>query len=166
LPAGAAQDHRCIDRRNIAGLVWGEEERMRIFSTILLPIGGRAGSTAAQQRSPAGLQACNPTGLEVAKVLDTGVSDGTSPAMISESWFKLPPNAFTFLSSGRRRSGRNLLYAQDRASKRGGTGAGPACVGPRAFTIPASACGTSHQRRLVRTVDMGRQGGRAHNFTS
>lgn len=141
---------------------------MQIFSTILVSIVDWEGRTGAQQRSSAGFQACNPTGckLEVAKVLGTGVNDGTSPTVISEVWFKLPPNASIFLSSGRRQHDRNLLYAQDGVSKRGVTGAGPVSVGPRTFTIQANAHGTSHQRQLVSAVDMGRPSGRPDNFTS
>jgi hypothetical protein len=46
----------------------------------------REGRAGAQQRSSAGFQACNPTGckLEVAKGLDTGANDGTSPTVNSE----------------------------------------------------------------------------------
>ena len=96
---------------------------MQISSTILVSIVDREGRAGAQQRSSAGFQASNPTGgkLEVAKGLDTGANDGTSPTVNSEGWLRLPPNAFIFLSSGRRQHDRNLLYAQDGVSKRGVT---------------------------------------------
>jgi uncharacterized membrane protein len=122
---------------------------------------------AAQPRSADGFRACNLTAheLEVAKALDTGVSDGTNRIVISEGWYKLPPNACTYLWAGPLQYDHYLVYAQDKTSGREWSGTVPACVSPQAFTIRASTCGPHHQRRLFRQVAVGRQNGWTHNFT-
>ena len=53
----------------------------------------------AQSPSPSGFRACNLSNneIEVAKALDTGVSDGNSRIVISEGWYKLPPNALSLI---------------------------------------------------------------------
>lgn len=126
-----------------------------------------AGSATAQQRSPEGFRACNLTGreIEVAKALETGASDGAARIVISEGWYKLPPNACTFLWTGQLQYDRYLVYAQDKVSGREWTGSVPVCVSPEAFTIRASACGSQYQRRLFTSVNTGRQNGWTHNFT-
>lgn len=137
------------------------------FVTISLALMLCAGSAAAQQRAPAGFRACNltPREIEVAKALDTGVSDGTGRIVISEGWYKLPPNACTFLWTGPLQYERYLVYAQDKSTGREWTGTVPACVSPQAFTIRATNCGSNYQRRLFTQVDTRRQDGWTHNFT-
>ncbi len=132
---------------------------------LLLPI--CAAGAAAQQRAPEGFRACNltPREIEVAKALDTGVSDGVGRVVISEGWYKLPPNACTFLWTGPLQYNHYLVYAQDKVSGREWAGTIPACVTPQAFTIRASTCGANHQRRLFSQVAVGRQNGWTHNFT-
>ncbi|MDB5486587.1 MAG: hypothetical protein JWQ58_302 [Reyranella sp.] len=139
---------------------------MKVVSMVFALI-ALADSAAAQQRPPAGFRACNLTGIEieVAKALDTGVSDGTSRIVISEGWYKLPPNACTFLWSGPLQYDRYLVYAQDKVSGREWTGSVPVCVSPQAFTIRASTCGSNYQRRLFTSVNTARQNGWTHNFT-
>jgi uncharacterized membrane protein len=139
---------------------------MKVVSIVFALI-ALAGSAVAQQRSPVGFRACNLTGreIEVAKALDTGVSDGTSRIIISEGWYKLPPNACTFLWSGPLEYDRYLVYAQDKVSGREWTGSVPVCVSPQAFTIRASTCGSNYQRRLFTSVNTARQNGWTHNFT-
>lgn len=137
------------------------------FATVILALIVITGGAAAQQRQQVGFRACNLTGreIEVAKALDTGVSDGTSRIVISEGWYKLPPNACTFLWSGPLQYDRYLVYAQDKQSGREWTGTVPVCVSPQAFTIRASTCGSNYQRRLFNLVSVGRQDGWTHNFT-
>jgi uncharacterized membrane protein len=140
---------------------------MRFASAVLLAVAGWAVGASAQPRGPEGFRVCNLTAaeIEVAKALDTGVSDGTSRIVISEGWYRLPPNACTVLWSGPLQYDHYLVYAQDKASGREWGGTVPACVTPQAFTIRAGACGPSHQRRLFRQVSVGRQNGWTHNFT-
>lgn len=140
---------------------------MKLFWVVVCVLAAGTAGAAAQQRSPDGFRACNLTAreIEVAKALDTGVSDGTSRIVISEGWYKLPPNACTFLWTGPLQYGQYLVYAQDKVSGREWTGTVPVCVAPQAFTIRASTCGPNHQRRLFRQVAVGRQNGWTHNFT-
>lgn len=140
---------------------------MNLFSVILVLIVALAGNAAAQQRSQAGFRVCNLTGreIEVAKALDTGASDGSSRIIVSEGWYKLPPNACTFLWAGPLQYDHYLVYAQDKVSGREWTGTVPACVSPQAFTIRASNCGSTYGRRLFIQVSVGRQNGWTHNFT-
>lgn len=137
------------------------------FIAVVFTLIALANSAVAQQRAPAGFRACNLTGrdIEVAKALDTGVSDGISRIIISEGWYKLPPNACTFLWTGPLQYDHYLVYAQDKISGREWTGTIPVCVSPQAFTIRASACGSNYQRRLFTQVDTRRQTGWTHNFT-
>ena len=121
----------------------------------------------AQSPSPSGFRACNLSNneIEVAKALDTGVSDGNSRIVISEGWYKLPPNACTFLWTGPLQYDRYLVYAQDKVTGREWAGSVPVCVSPQAFTIRAKDCGAQFQRRLFTPVDTRRQNGWTHNFT-
>ena len=140
---------------------------MKLISVILLLIVAMVGNVAAQQRSPAGFRACNLTGreIEVAKALDTGVSDGNGRIVISEGWYKLPPNACTFLWAGPLQYDHYLVYAQDKSTGREWSGTVPVCVSPQAFTIRANNCGTAYQRRLFTQVGTRGQNGWTHNFT-
>lgn len=140
---------------------------MKLVSVVLFFLTAWSVGAAAQQRAPDGFRACNLTSreIEVAKALDTGVSDGVGRIVISEGWYKLPPNACTLLWSGPLQYGQYLVYAQDKVSGREWTGTVPVCVTPQAFTIRASTCGANYQRRLFTPVAVGRQNGWTHNFT-
>lgn len=140
---------------------------MKLVSVVVFVLIAGTIGAAAQQRSADGFRACNLTSreIEVAKALDTGVSDGVGRIVISEGWYKLPPNACTYLWTGPLQYERYLVYAQDKVSGREWTGTVPACVTPQAFTIRASTCGPNHQRRLFSLVAVGRQNGWTHNFT-
>jgi uncharacterized membrane protein len=140
---------------------------MKRVSVVLCVLAFCAVGAAAQPRAPEGFRACNLTAheVEVAKALDTGVSDGTGPVIISEGWYKLPPNACTNLWAGPLQYDRYLVYAQDKASGREWSGSVPACVTSQAFTIRGSTCGPTQQPRLFRQVTVGRQTGWTHNFT-
>lgn len=137
------------------------------FVLVVLSLIVCAGSASAQQRSQIGFRACNLTTreIEVAKALDTGASDGSSRIIVAEGWYKLPPNACTLLWAGPLQYDHYLVYAQDKVSGREWTGTVPACVSPQAFTIRASSCGSTYQRRLFTQVSVGRQNGWIHNFT-
>lgn len=121
----------------------------------------------AQQHPQVGFRACNLTTreIEVAKALDTGVSDGSSRIIISEGWYKLPPNACTFLWTGPLQYEHYLVYAQDKSTGREWAGTVPVCVSPQAFTIRTNNCGAQYQRRLFTHVSTRRQNGWTHNFT-
>lgn len=140
---------------------------MKLFSMIFVLIAALAGNAAAQQRPPAGFRACNLTGreIEVAKALDTGVSDGSSRIIVSEGWYKLPPNACTFLWAGPLQYDHYLVYAQDKSTGREWSGTIAVCVSPQAFTLRASNCGAEYQRRLFTQVGTRGQNGWTHNFT-
>jgi Predicted integral membrane protein len=137
------------------------------FVSIALSLIVCTGSAIAQQRPQPGFRACNLTTreIEVAKALDTGVSDGNSRIIISEGWYKLPPNACTFLWAGPLQYDRYLVYAQDKSTGREWSGTVPVCVSPQAFTIRANNCGSEYQRRLFTQVSTRGQNGWIHNFT-
>ena len=134
--------------------------------TLLIAVCGAAGA-AAQQRSETGFRVCNLSlrEIEVAKALDTGASDAIGRIIISEGWYKLPPNACTLLWAGPLQYDRYLVYAQDKSTGREWTGTVPVCVSPQAFTIRTNNCGSQYQRRLFTQVDTRRQNGWTHNFT-
>lgn len=139
---------------------------MKVLSIVVLVIVWAA-SAVAQRPPQVGFRACNlsQNEIEVAKALDTGVSDGNGRIIISEGWYKLPPNACTFLWTGPLQYERYLVYAQDKSTGREWAGTVPVCVSPQAFTIRANNCGANYQRRLFTQVDTRRQDGWTHNFT-
>lgn len=154
-------------RRLERGFISGETKRRMKFLLIALFLLATAASSYAQRPAPSGFRACNLSSgeIEVAKALDTGVSDGTGRIIISEGWYKLPPNACTFLWTGPLQYDRYLVYAQDKSTGREWAGSVPVCVSPQAFTIRANGCGAQYQRRLFTQVDTRRQNGWTHNFT-
>jgi uncharacterized membrane protein len=119
-------------------------------------VSGAAGGFA-QQRAQPGFRVCNQAGteIEVAKATATGASDGGAQIVISEGWYKLPPQACAYLWPGPLQYRHYLVYAQDKASGREWTGTVPTCVSPEAFTIRSGTCGARQERKLFIPVDVG-----------
>ena len=123
---------------------------------------------APQQRAqPPGFRVCNLSGIEieVAKALNTGARDGSQRIIISEGWYRLPPQACTFLWQGALQYQYYLVYAQSKATNREWAGNVPICVSHEAFTIRSDTCGNGEYRRMFIQVNTGNERTRwTYNF--
>ncbi len=142
-------------------------KKIPVFLLSLLAVAtGLSASIDAQQRvSPPGFRVCNLTGgsIEVAKALNTA-SDGGS-LIVSEGWYKLPPNACTTLWPPPLQYQYYLIYAQDPARGREWGGTVPVCIASGAFTIRSDMCSPQAPRRnFIQVSTMNSRNSWTHNF--
>jgi uncharacterized membrane protein len=148
--------HAASRQRRIAAVM---SVRFSSFALAAALLGTFATDASAQQRAQQGFRVCNQAGteIEVAKATSTGASDGSAPIIISEGWYKLPPQACAYLWPGPLQYRTYLVYAQDKASGREWTGQVPICVSPEAFTIRSGTCGARQERKLFIPVNVGNE---------